>query len=83
LFFAIPLELGDALKGAVAFDLIGLLGVYKIFGFLLGHSAHLGGVASGYAAWWLRQPENKKRMRNNLPSEVVQFYDRMYRKFIG
>jgi rhomboid-like protein len=80
LFFVIPVPMDKMFMGLIAFDSIGLLGVWTmLFGWHIGHAAHLGGVASGWALYHLLNATNRQALRNRIPPELVQFYDRMYR----
>jgi len=67
LFFVLPLKLALLPYAAVAFDGLGLLGLWsRIFGTNLDHAAHLGGLAFGCATtsyvftrsdmWYWRNP---------------------------
>lgn len=83
LFFIIPAPLLGLLKGLVAFDLIGLTGIWGHFGLRLAHAAHLGGVAVGAGFWWLHQRENRRRLANALPEEVVSLWNKSYNAVIN
>lgn len=80
LFFVIPVPMDNMFLGLVAFDTIGLFGLWTLlFGWRIGHAAHLGGVASGWALFHLLNASNRQAIRNRLPPEVVSLYDRTYR----
>lgn len=83
LFFVVPVKMIHGLYGLAIFDIIGLTGIYtRMFGFHLGHAAHLGGLLAGVGIHQLLQRKNRRALENSLPKEVTKTYHSMYNKII-
>lgn len=84
LFFVIPMDLRIAAILLVAIDVLGLLGIFQLFGANIAHAAHLGGAAFGvaykYFGWrfsgffsnWsnpLKRVRRKPKLRVHAPDD--------------
>lgn len=80
LFFVIPVKMEYGLYGAIAFDLIGLTGLYnRLFGWRLAHSAHLGGVVTGFAIYYLLNRRNRRKVASYVPADLMRSYEQLVR----
>lgn len=80
LFFVVPVKMEYGLYGAIAFDIIGLTGLYtRLFGWRLAHAAHLGGVLTGFGIFYLLKRRNRRKVASYLPSDLVKKYEEIVR----